>query len=149
MEVNRLLDVTMSEMDAFISKMVVQDIKEATNKTVEVKDVIPGYSYSKKLTGRNGAQGRVKTTIRELSSGKYHVTFKSKQGVNHLEYSYVPSDDNKIDLTYKEDYDAGSTSKKLNYGLMNFLYKHSNKKRINKILSNIEYLIHEDRKKIA
>lgn len=147
MEVNRVLDVTMEEMDAFISQMVVKDIEEATSKTVDEKDIRPGYSYTKKLTGRNGVDGRVKTTIRELSSGKYHVTFKSKQGINHLCYSYEPVDDEKIDLTYSEDYDADSKSKKVNYSIMTFLYNHSSKKRINKVLSNIEYWIHEERNK--
>ena len=145
MEVNRVLDVTMSEMDAFVSKSVLQDIEEATSKTVDVKNIRPGYSYSKKLTGRNGVDGRVKATIRELTSGKYHITFKSNQGVNHLSYMYEPTDDGKISLTYMEDYEAPSTSKKLNYGLMSFLYNHSSKKRINKILSNIERWIHENR----
>ena len=147
MEVNRVLDVTMEEMDTFISQMVVKDIEDATSKTVNEKDIHPGYSYTKKLTGRNGVDGRVKTTIRELSSGKYHVTFKSKQGVNHLSYMYEPADDEKINLTYSEEYDADSKSKKINYSIMTFLYDRSNKKRINKVLSNIEYWIHEERNK--
>ena len=146
MEVSRLMNVTMEEMDQFISQMVIKDIEEATNKTVTEKDIHSGYSYVKKLTGRSGVEGRVKTTIRELSSGKYHVTFKSNQGVNHLSYTYFPEEDGSVNLTYSETYDADSKSKDVNYNLMNFLYKRSNKKRINKILSNIEYLIQENRK---
>ena len=146
MEISRVLDVTMEEMDSFISQMVVQDIEEATSKTVAVKDVKPGYSYTKKLMGRNGREGRVKTTIRELESGKYHVSFKSPQGMNHLSYTYKPAEGGQIELMYEESYEPNSTSNKLNYNVMNFFYKRSNKKRVTKVLSNIEYLIQENRK---
>lgn len=145
MEVSRILDVTMDELDAFISQMVIQDIQEATNKTVSAKDVKPGYSYTKKLKGRNGREGRVKTTIRNLESGKYHVTFKSTQGVNHLEYTYEPTEDGRVGITYSEDYDASSNSKSLNFKMMNFFYNRSNQKRANQVLLNIESLIQQNR----
>ena len=146
MEVSRILDVTMNEMDAFISQMVIQDIQEATNKTVDSKDVKPGYSYTKKLMGRNGREGRVKTTIRSLESGKYHASFKSTQGMNHLCYTYEPTEDGRVNLTYSEEYDASSNSNNLNFKVMNFLYKRSNEKRVGKILANIELLIQQNRK---
>ena len=147
MEVSRILDVTMDEMDAFVSQMVMQDIQEATNKTVSAKDVKPGYSYTKKLKGRNGREGRVKTTIRALESGKYHVTFKSAQGVNHLEYTYEPTEDGRVGITYSEEYEGSSNSKNLNFKLMSFLYKRSNQKRAKQVLANIEALIQENREK--
>ena len=146
MEISRVLDVTMEEMDSFVSQMVIQDIKEATNKTVAAKDVKSGYTYTKKLTGRNGREGRVKTTIRELCSGKYHVSFKSTQGMNHLSYTYKPTEDGKVDLVYEEHFESNKTSNNLNYKVMNFFYNRSNKKRATQVLSNIEYLIHENRK---
>ena len=146
MKITRTLDVTMEELDAFIGQMVIKDIKEATNKTVTPEKIHPGYTYNKELTGRNGREGRVTTVIKELKPGLYHVTFKSKQGVNHLTYEYQPVSGDKVEVTYTEGFDSNGTVSKMNFGLMSFFYNHSSKKRINQVLSNIEYLIHENRK---
>ena len=147
MEVTKVLDVTLDEMDVFVADMVVRDIKEATNRKITAEKIHPGYTYTKKLTGRNGKEGKVTTVIKELKSGCYHVTFKSAQGVNHLMYQYHSvNDDQQIELTYSETFESQGMTSSLNFRLMNFFYKHSSKRRIEKILYNIEVLINENRK---
>lgn len=148
MIVNRTLDVSLEEMDVFVKQMVLQDIYHATGKKKQLSDVKPGFKYSKKLKGRSGKEGNVLTCIDELESGNYKASFNSKQGVNTLAYRYQENAEGKIDLSYEENYDAKSKSKALNYQIMNFLYKHSNKRRINLTLAHIEHLIQENRKSV-
>ncbi|NBK96675.1 MAG: DUF3284 domain-containing protein [Erysipelotrichia bacterium] len=149
MEISRVLDVSMEEMDAFIKQMVLQDIEHATNKKVKESQVGTGYKYQKQLKGRSGKEGKVSTRIEELTSGSYKASFVSAQGKNYLSYSYEEQADGKVNLRYLESYDASSKSKELNYQLMNFLYKRSNKKRINLMLTHIERLIQENRKPVV
>ena len=149
MLINRELDVTMEEMDKFIKEMVVQDIHHATGKKIKIDSIHPGYKYRKKLKGRSGKEGSVTTQIDKLSSGDYQVSFVSAQGTNFLSYHYEPSKDGGILLDYEEKYDANTTSQSLNYQFMNFLYKHSNKRRINLMLTHIEEMIQQDRKPVA
>lgn len=149
MEVTRTLAVSVEEMDACIKKMVLEDIKNATGKKVKCSDIGAGYKYRKELKNKMGKVGKVTTRIDALESGNYRASFESAQGINHLSYSYQPLHENQISLLYLEDYEAISTSKKLNYSLMSFLYKRSNKKRINLMLNQLENFILENRKQPA
>ena len=146
MEVRKTLNVSMQEMDEFVRLMVAQDIKAATNKTKNPNDIRPGYSYHKELTARSGKKGRVVTHIDALESGLYKASFDSNQGVNDLSYEYSAKDDNSIELRYSENYQSKTKSQDINYRIMDFLYKHSNKKRINLMLNHIENMIQENRK---
>lgn len=146
MEITRTLDVSMEEMNAFIKDMVLQDIHTATGKKVKESEIGTGYKYRKKLRGRSGKEGNVTTRIDELTSGCYRASFESAQGKNYLSYEYSKDDDGKVKLCYTENFDAQSKSKELNFQLMSFLYKRSNKKRINLMLTHIESLIQENRK---
>ena len=145
MEIKKTLNVSMDEMDAFIQSMVVQDIKNATGKDKNAQNIGAGYSYHKELTARSGRKGRVVTHIDELKTGLYKASFDSSQGVNTLCYAYNPKDENSIELCYSEGYASSKKSLDINYQIMNFLYKHSNKKRINLMLKRIEEMIQENR----
>ena len=148
MIINRTLDVSLNEMDSFVRQMVAQDIYHATGKKKKESDIKPGYTYSKKIKGRSGKEGKVSTCIDQLESGTYKASFNSAQGINTLCYSYHENEEGKLELSYEETYDAKSKSKALNYQIMNFLYKHSNKRRINLTLAHIERLIQENRKPV-
>lgn len=148
MEITRTMDVSMEEMNTFIKNMVLQDILHATGKKVKESDIGAGYKYRKKLKGRSGKEGNVSTRIDELKEGCYRASFESAQGINYLSYQYEMSEDGKLNLCYKEDYTAQSKSKELNFQLMSFLYKRSNRKRMKLMLEHIEHLIQENRKPV-
>lgn len=148
MEITRILDVSMEELNTFIKDMVLQDIHHATGKKVKESEIGTGYKYRKKLKGRTGKEGTVTTRIDELSSGCYRASFDSAQGKNYLSYEYEACNDGKVKLCYMENFDAQSKSKELNYQLMSFLYKRSNKKRANLMLTHIERLIQDNRKPV-
>lgn len=148
MEINRTLNVNFNEFEEFIKDMVAQDVYNATGKKVKLSEIQKGYKYRKKLKGRVGKEGSVKTKIEELKSGSYKASFNSSQGINYLSYDYADNQDGTVNLKYEESYDPSSKSKGLNYQLMDFLYKRSNKKRINSMLTHIEHLINENRKPV-
>lgn len=145
MIIKKNLNVTVEEFYGFIQEMVLQDIREATGRTVDISEVQPGYKYKKKLTNRVGQVGNVKTEIVNLSSNNYRAEFKSEQGINVLSYTYEALDDSNIELTYEEDFIGKSSAMKWNYKLMSLLYNHSNKKRIRLLLNQIEKLITDRR----
>lgn len=145
MEVTKILDISVKEMDEFIVKMVLEDIESATGKKLKSSDIGAGYKYRKELKSKTGKKGKVITRIDKLESGSYSASFDSAQGINTLSYSYTPINENKISLVYCEDFNADATSKRLNYSLMSFLYTRSNKKRINLMLNQVVNYINENK----
>lgn len=148
MEINRTLEVGFDELNVFIKDMVAQDVFNATGKKVKPEEIKKGYKYRKKLKGKIGKEGSVKTKIETLESGAYCASFDSAQGVNYLSYHFVDNQDGTINIKYEENYDPISKSKGLNYQLMSMLYKRSNRKRMNLMLTHIERLIQENRKPV-
>lgn len=148
MEVKKQLNVSKEELNAFIKSMVLQDIKNATGKNVKESDIGTGYKYHKKLKGRTGKEGKVCTRIDTLTSGCYRASFESAQGINYLAYNYESDGEDKVNVCYEEGFNSSSNAKDLNHRLMSFLYKRSNKKRINLMLTHIEKLIQENRKPV-
>lgn len=146
MIVKKQLNVTLDEFYEFIQEMILQDIKEATGKTVEIHDIHQGYKYKKQLTGRTGQVGHVKTEIKDFTRNSYSAIFRSAQGFNTISYTYQPTSDSAIELTYEEEFLSDSTLMNLNFKLMSFFFNRSNKKRIDMMLNQIEGIITEKRK---
>ncbi len=141
MEIKKIIDATFEEVVDFINEMVVLDIENATEETVAIGDVQPGYEYKKQIKGRTGMNAGVRTTIVNLEPGLYRAEFTSFQGVNFLEYKYKATDDGMVEIDYSEGFDAASKSKDLNHKLLTFLFSRSSKKRINLILDRMEFYI--------
>lgn len=141
MEIIKTMNVSLQQMDESITKMVLEDIKNATGKKVKGSDIGAGYKYRKELKNKMGKVGTVTARIDVLKSGFYQASFESVQGTNTLSYDYKAIDDHSVELTYTENYLTLSTAKQMNYRLMNFLYKRSNKKRINMMLNQLEQYI--------
>lgn len=146
MIVKEILHVTADEFYHFLQEMAIQDIKEATGKTVSIKDVKAGYRYKKSLKTKTGQTGSVKTEITSLTPQYYSVQFKSAQGLNQLSYSYQPLDHSSITCTYEEAFIGKSTVMDLNYKIMSVFYKRSNKKKAQLMLKQIEQIITDQRK---
>lgn len=144
-EVTRVLNVSAKELDECIKNMVVEDIKNATGKTVNVKDLGKGYKYRKDLKSKMGKSGKVTTRIDELRENCYKASFESAQGTNTLSYTYQPIAEDQTEVTYAEEFYGSSSSKNWNYSLMSFFYKRSTKKRIKLTLEQIESYIQNNR----
>lgn len=142
MEVNLDLDVNKEEFFEFIYESIIKDIEESTGKKLSKEDIIQGYKYDKNLKNKLGRAGNVEVTILEfVPYKKYVAEFKSNQGKNIISYEINNLNNEKINVTYFEDYIAPDKLKDWNFKLMNFFYKKKSMKRAESILKNIERYI--------
>ncbi|NBI07205.1 DUF3284 domain-containing protein [Senegalia massiliensis] len=142
MEVNLDLDVNKEEFFEFIYESIIKDIEESTGKKLSKEDIIQSYKYDKNLKNKLGRAGNVEVTILEfVPYKKYVAEFKSNQGKNIISYEINNLNNEKINVTYFEDYIAPDKLKDWNFKLMNFFYKKKSMKRAESILKNIERYI--------
>lgn len=145
MELTKILNVSSKELDTFIQTMVVEDVKKATGKLVNIKDIGKGYKYRKALKSKMGKSGKVTTRIDELRENCYKASFESAQGTNTLSYTYHSIADEQTEVTYAEEFYGESSSKNWNFNIVSFFYKRSTKKRIKLMLEQIESYIQNNR----
>lgn len=147
MLVSKTMNTSVDNLHQFLSKMVLQDIKEtslnASHQEIDESLVNEGFTYTKKILNKTGKSGVVKVIIEALKPGLYEVSFESSNGVNTIKYSYEENDADTINLIYEEDFVSEAKTKSLNHSLMSRLYQRSNKKRINAQLDRIQSLINE------
>ena len=146
MEVNLLLNVTSEEFFDFLYESIINDIKESTNKTVTRKDIKGGYRYKKEMKNKMGRQGTATILIREFVPNKTYVAvFESNQGENIISYNVEELEENKIGVTYNEEYIASDKLKSWNFSLVNFFYKRKANKNAKNTLRRIESYIKANR----
>lgn len=143
MVTKRTMHTSVEAMDAFLIDMIIQDIKNSTDLSVDRSDIKAGFSYSKKIMNKTGKHGRVNTRIEQLESGLYQVAIESKTGINYIKYSYKSNSDNSILLEYSESFESDSKLKGLNHSIMSRLYNKSTQKRVNILLNQIDNLLVE------
>lgn len=141
-QIKRELNVSADEFFARIAESVAYDIYANTNKQVKVNQIKKGYSYTRKMSGKMGNKGEIKATITDFEAPSiYAIHFESKQGDNTLSYVINPIDDDNIEVIYTENYVAASKSKSWNAKIMQALYKRGNKKKVNRLITQIENYI--------
>lgn len=145
MQVVRTLNVNANDFFDKIEESLIYEISNCTGKDVKASQIQKGFSYTKKMSNRLGREGNAKVTIVEFERPTiYKVRFKSKQGYNYLAYKIKPIADREIEVTYEEDFDAATKSKKWNFNIMQWFYKRGNLKKINRLLDSMEnYILSE------
>lgn len=141
MKVAKQLNVSVQQFYDFVCKMVIKDISSVTKSEVDISQLKDGYSYNKTLMNKMGKLEIVKTCIEKINASEYTVSFKSKYGVNILSYSYRPLENDSIMVEYNEDYIGTNSSTSLSYNLLSFVSSYSHKKRMKKLLTEIENII--------
>lgn len=145
MEINEKLYVDADEFFNKMAESIAYDISESTGKKVRTKQITKGYSYTKKLKNKMGRKGEVKVTITDFESPRiYAAKFDSINGINYLSYEIEKFDD-AIGVTYREDFEGASISKKLNYKIMTFFYNRGSKKKARRLLRAMEQYIIQSR----
>jgi hypothetical protein len=123
-------------MDGFIN-----DVAYATGKHLKARDITEGYTYNKRMHGKIQSAD-VKVALTKLVKNEiYEASFYTRQGVNTLSYTLVPSDEHSFDLIYEETFAGSKASINMNHKLMSFLYSRGSKKRINKVLDKVQSLM--------
>jgi len=142
MEVSRIIEGSKKQLFSILMNSLLEDIKLSQEKEVKLEDIGKGYSYKKQLKTKVGKEGRIKVTITQLEIPViYEATFESAQGFNTLSYRIEDIDESHFKLTYKEEFYSEKKSNNLNFGLMSKLYKRSNKKQANLVLSQLEAMM--------
>lgn len=144
MLINYDLNVNCHEFFSILENSIYEDIK-SSDKSINLKDLKKGFTYTKNLKNSLKQEGTVKVTIEEYEKNSiYKSSFTSSKGVNTIKYQLEKKDD-KCNLIYEEEFFSSKTSLNLNYKLMNFLMKRRNKKKINTLIRSMESYIISNR----
>lgn len=146
MEIDLELAISKEEFFEFLYDSIIHDVEESTGNLVSQEDIVEGFEYDKQLKtkiGRLGEASVILSTFRPYT--KYVAEFISTQGKNITSYDITSLDDEKIRVTYKEDYIAADRLKSWNFKLLSFFYKNKNIKSAESRLKNIEGYIKNKR----
>ncbi|MDR2538166.1 MAG: DUF3284 domain-containing protein [Bifidobacteriaceae bacterium] len=125
-------------MEGFIN-----DVAYANGKHLKMRDIVEGYTYTKRLHGKIQSAD-VKVTLTKLVKNElYEASFYTRQGINTLSYTLVSDGEASFDLIYEETFQGNKASTNANHKLMSLLYSRSSKKRINKVLDKVQSLMEE------
>lgn len=137
MELTRKIRVTQEELYNRIMLSVAEDITKNTGKKILPNNIKKGFIYTKELY--NNAKAKVE--ILDISYPSiYSIKVYTPIGENYISYNI-----SKDSVTYIEKYEPKSMIYKLNYYLVGILYARRNKKRIKKLITDIEEYILENR----
>lgn len=126
MEVSLVLNVSKEDFFEFLYSSIIKDIKESTGRMLSKKKVVKGYTYEKNVKNHKGKLINMKILIAELDPYKeYMAEIETKQGKNIMSYSIKHLEAEKINVTYKEEYIAPSTFKKLKFNVLNLMHEKS------------------------
>lgn len=119
--------------DSFIQQILtsaIYDIKQAADKNLTEQQLHKGYQYTKKMRSKLGSSGDVKVKITELDAPRvYAAEFTCATGKNMISYVIESLEQEKITVTYTEDFSGKSASHNLNYKVVGALYKRRAKKK--------------------
>jgi len=108
------------------------------NNSATKMKAIEGVEYLKEMSNRIGSKGKVRVKISTLNNNHYEAEFFGNEGVTKISYEIEPTDEERILVTYREEFMEKTKIKKMNYKLMYWLYKRKNMKRIHTFLDAIE-----------
>lgn len=148
MEVNLAMDVTAKELFDVITASLEYDIKTSTGKTVHLRNIKPGYTYTKHLNSKMGHGTKVQVTIEELTEPfVYAAKFDSQTGVNRIRYEIEELEDNQVGLTYEESFEGSKKMYDWNTKLLTWVLSIPNKRNLKKRFRELESSIIENRDK--
>lgn len=142
MEISKVMKGSKQQLFGILMDSLLADIYASTQQQAAIEDIHVGYFYKKQLSTKLGKAGVIKVTITKLEvPNLYEATFQSAQGFNTLSYALEDVDDTHVKVVYQETFMSEKKSQNLNYGLMSWLYKRSNKKKANLVLNQIETMM--------
>ena len=124
----------------------IRDIRyqTAADKNLTEQQLHKGYQYTKKMRSKLGSSGDVKVKITELDAPRvYAAEFTCATGKNMISYVIESLEKEKITVTYTEDFSGKSASHNLNYKVVGALYKRRAKKKMARMLHNMESYIRQ------
>lgn len=147
-KVQEKLYVDAQDFFSSVAESVAYDISDVTGKKTRVKQIHKNLTYTKVMKNKLRRKGDVKVTITKWDPPyTYEASFTSLQGVNTISYQVEELSDGYIGVTYQEDFHGTSSSKDLNFKLVNLFYKRKATKRAKTLLRAIEKYAQEEKGK--
>lgn len=137
--VKETLEVSAEAFFGQILTSAAYDIQSAIGKELTKQQLHKGYQYIKRMKSKTGSKGDVNVEITALDAPRlYAAEFTCATGKNMISYSIESLEKEKITVTYTEDFSGKSTSQNLNYKVIGALYKRGARKKMARMLHNIE-----------
>lgn len=146
MQIKEMLYVSADAFFDQLAKEVAYDVTVSTNRKMRPKQVVKGLTYTKRLKSKMGSKGDVKVTIMDFQRPTiYRAKFEGPTGTNYLTYEVeLMDDEEKIGVTYTEDFQGKSQTKKWNYTFMMLFYNRRSKKKAKHLLRSMETYIQKE-----
>lgn len=142
MEVSVDLNVSKEDFFDFLYESVINDIKESTGKIISRDKVAKGYTYEKNVKNNKGKLINIKITIMDFTPCESYIArVRTEQGENRMSYLIDELGEEKINVTYKEEYLAPSIFKEMKFKVLNFFHKKTLKEEAESNLIDIETYI--------
>lgn len=142
------LEVGPEELFEALVRSVCYDIEGATGKKVDPKRLKRGYSYRKELRTKTGAMRPAKVRITEFERpGRYAASFTSADGTTTVGYAIEPAESGAgaVRVTYEETFDSASAWNRANGKLTGSVYGLFAKRRVRRMLKDMEAYIKNER----
>lgn len=148
-EVSKILSVSADDFFDAITESVVYDACQATGKNIRKSHLKKGFSYSKKIKNSFGKKEDSKVIIQEFEPPLiYKVKFEGSTGYDIMTYKIELLEDEKITVTYSEDFISEFTIGRKNSKIIEKLNVTRAQRRAKKLLKNIENYIHNNKQNI-
>lgn len=142
--VKETLNVSAESFFYQLLKSAAFDIRMATGKSVRERQLYKGYTYAKQMKSKMGGAADVHVKITELDDPiRYAAEFTTASGKTIISYDIEALEEEKISVTYTEEFAGGNTSQDLNYKVMGLFYKRGAKKKTARKLHDIEAYIRQ------
>ncbi len=137
MRVQRVVHASPEQVFSLIERSVASDMESAGRKP-GVKGIRRGTSYTKSMRTKMGASRSVKVRVEAFDAPcLYEASFTSADGVNRVRYEVEPTDGGAL-VSYEESFEAPTRLGSLNGRIMQALYSHRAKRRMNALLDIME-----------
>lgn len=144
MVVELTLEASVNRVYEVLAESLYQEIKLIHPK-IKRADVKTGFTYKKVMTGKMKQEATTLVKIEELTLNQvYHASFKSDRGMTSIVYR-LNGDDKECHVSYEETFTSDKMLTTLNYKLVSSFYKKSSRKKVIRLLRQIEAYIKQDK----
>ena len=142
MFVQMRLNVTADELFDVLLNSIHHDIEQAKAKKVPIFKIKTGYTYTKILKNKIGQKTKATATITKLEKPtSYEITFKSGRGVNTVAYELKTLDEDVLEVTYSENYEAKTSWQAINNTLMSKIFTRPASRKAKALIGMMEAYI--------
>lgn len=144
MVVELTLEVSVSKVYEVLVDSLLQEVK-TIHPNIKKADIKTGFTYKKTMTGMMKQQASTTVKIDELMENQsYKASIQSERGISTISYQ-LTGDENSCHVSYDEDFSSDKMLTNLNYKLVSTFYKKKSRKKVVRMLRQIESYIQQNK----